>query len=742
MRVWITVLVMLALACSQGLSEAEVVKLLDQQATAIAQSASESEPTVETLTVPLTVTPQPDPTLMPTAVPVIAPTHSPTVLPTPITPASTQIPTLTPIPSPTNIPLHTPTPGPTLTTTPTPTPSAAERDRETLIAIYNATGGHWQFERNWLTSAPISEWFGVQVDDAGRVVRLDLTNRDMFSQIPPQFGELDELRHLNLDHNGLVGEIPPELGNLKNLRYLSLYNNELNGTIPPELGKLSNLVYLSLESNKFSGRIPTELGELPNLNTFLIEEIGYTKLTGCIPAKLRDVPVNDLDSLGLPFCSVAVSPPTVTATALAVLINVPQPTPTFTMIPTPTPTPTFTVIPTSTPMPIETSTAIVEPTPTPTLVSTVLPTPTISPTLAPTPMPKLAQNLDALFQYGITYGAYLLHNFDYASVGRSGDKAVVEISFTIQNNTDLREPASASVYIGLGGEEPQLVHIFTGIPFGGSRFHSYTVEVAPHGGLGLLSADVSIRDDDLDIEFVSYPFSIVVAIPTPTPIAVAVPVSTPPPTFVANPGPTPTSVSHQTFDLSKPVRIPRQGDMSTEEYDKLLDELVEENLAARPHYDEREIEQRVFALANGKRARYVNTDAAIHWDEAIAQVARDHSRHMADNDHFGHVDLQGRLPEDRERDAGISCYRETERYTIGSMGENLFFTEIWDTSETVRHATIYKWQTMSDIANEAVDGWMTSPDHRDNMLHPAYIKMGVGVAIAQNGGVYITQNFC
>lgn len=143
MRVWIAVLITFAFACSQGLSEAEVVKLLDQQATAIAQSASESEPTAGTPTAPLTVTSQPEPTLMPTAALVIAPTHSPTVLPTPVTPTSTQIPTLIPIPSPTNTPLHTPTPGPTLTPTPTFTPSAAERDRETLIAIYNATGGHW-----------------------------------------------------------------------------------------------------------------------------------------------------------------------------------------------------------------------------------------------------------------------------------------------------------------------------------------------------------------------------------------------------------------------------------------------------------------------------------------------------------------------------------------------------------------------------------------------------------------------
>ncbi len=149
-------------------------------------------------------------------------------------------------------------------------------DRDVLIALYNATDGdNWSTNTNWLTDEPLGDWHGVGTDETGRVDRLDLGS------------------------NNLSGNIPSDLGNLSKLELLELGDNRLSGEIPPELGNLSDLEYLWLGSNDLTGEIPSELGSLSNL-----QGIGFVgnDLTGCVPDALRDVPDNDFEELGLPFC--------------------------------------------------------------------------------------------------------------------------------------------------------------------------------------------------------------------------------------------------------------------------------------------------------------------------------------------------------------------------------------------------------------------------------------------------------
>ena len=121
---------------------------------------------------------------------------------------------------------------------------APASDRDILIALYEATDGpNWLNSDNWLTDAPLGEWYGVDTDASGRVVRLDLAG--MWDSENSQW-----IRH------GLSGAIPAELGGLANLERLSLRNNELTGPIPAELGGLANLGTLWLNSNQLSGPYP------------------------------------------------------------------------------------------------------------------------------------------------------------------------------------------------------------------------------------------------------------------------------------------------------------------------------------------------------------------------------------------------------------------------------------------------------------------------------------------------------
>ena len=126
------------------------------------------------------------------------------------TPASPTRTASTPVPSPTA------TDAPGTATAPPAVSGSAETDREALVAFYNATNGeNWFRSDNWLSDAPLGEWYGVTTNDDGRVIALDFNG--------------------NGNGNGLSGEIPAELGSLSNLESLSLGGNSLSGCVPSSL---------------------------------------------------------------------------------------------------------------------------------------------------------------------------------------------------------------------------------------------------------------------------------------------------------------------------------------------------------------------------------------------------------------------------------------------------------------------------------------------------------------------------
>ena len=72
-------------------------------------------------------------------------------------------------------------------------------DRAALTAFYRATDGpNWRNIDNWLTDAPLSEWYGVTTDDSGRVRKLSLSFNELVGQIPPDLGNLEELQVLSI----------------------------------------------------------------------------------------------------------------------------------------------------------------------------------------------------------------------------------------------------------------------------------------------------------------------------------------------------------------------------------------------------------------------------------------------------------------------------------------------------------------------------------------------------------------
>ena len=159
--------------------------------------------------------------------------------------------------------------------------------RAALVALYEATDGdNWTNNRNWLTDAPIGEWFGVSADDSGRVIELILSQNQLNGEIPAELGRLTDLEYMDLFGNQLQGEIPAELGSLGNLTVLRIWANQLVGAIPPELGNLASLNQLVLGINELSGEIPPELGNLTNLTHM---DLTLNQLSGEIPAELGNL---------------------------------------------------------------------------------------------------------------------------------------------------------------------------------------------------------------------------------------------------------------------------------------------------------------------------------------------------------------------------------------------------------------------------------------------------------------------
>ena len=172
---------------------------------------------------------------------------------------------------------------------------SVETDRAALVEVYRATGGAgWTDNTNWLTSAPLGDWYGVEVNQDGRVTRLRLGGWDdvaeefidhgLTGSLPVEIGTLSHLRRLEIGGNaGLNGPIPAALSSLSHLEELNLQANRLTGSIPAALGRLANLKGLWLTGNTLSGLVPTELGNLTSLTHL---DLRATMLSGPLPENL------------------------------------------------------------------------------------------------------------------------------------------------------------------------------------------------------------------------------------------------------------------------------------------------------------------------------------------------------------------------------------------------------------------------------------------------------------------------
>ncbi len=115
-------------------------------------------------------------------------------------------------------------------------------------------------------------------------------------------------------------------------------------------------------------------------------------------------------------------------------------------------------------------------------------------------------------------------------------------------------------------------------------------------------------------------------------------------------------------------------------------------------------------LLNSDRGRYGLAPLAI--DPELSRIARMKSADMRDNHYFAHTSPT--YGDVRQMLAQFG-------YGYAAAGENI-----------AHHRDVEKAQA----------ALISSPGHRRNVLSRAYTKVGIGIALDENGYVYLTQIFC
>ena len=139
----------------------------------------------------------------------------------------------------------------------------ADVQRESLIAIYNATNGqNWTNNAGWLDDRiDYCLWYGIDCDENGYVVGIDLKDNNLVGQFPvytrtPTFDSMGNVLRGSEWQYSKYG-----LANFYKLELLELANNKLMGTIEYlPLYNLQDLTYFDVSGNQLSGEVDALVG--------------------------------------------------------------------------------------------------------------------------------------------------------------------------------------------------------------------------------------------------------------------------------------------------------------------------------------------------------------------------------------------------------------------------------------------------------------------------------------------------
>jgi uncharacterized protein YkwD len=128
---------------------------------------------------------------------------------------------------------------------------------------------------------------------------------------------------------------------------------------------------------------------------------------------------------------------------------------------------------------------------------------------------------------------------------------------------------------------------------------------------------------------------------------------------------------------------------------------------------------------------------ALKWNDELAYVARMYSQDMADRDFFGHISPEGESHDHRLHDEGIYYYNSTAE-NLALINHASSYTYIQQTGQILNKT----YKDLDQVVHDAVQGWMDSPPHRENIERGQFDESGMGVAYSKDNETFLfTQLF-
>ena len=338
-------------------------------------------------------------------------------------------------------------------------------------------------------------------------------------------------------------------------------------------------------------------------------------------------------------------------------------------------------------------------TPTPPVPTTVVLAPTATPTPQPTPSPTAEPTATAIpIPTSVPLPEYSIDDVGVKLAAVSDGVFNVDLSVSFRNVSAGAGRGPVELLMSVDGDEPELIAVIPSLATGESETFVFSREFSP----GRYTVTFTAGDARVEVPMDVAPATAALVVPTPTPAATATPepteTPTPHPTATLTPAPIPTATpTYEPTSTPHPTPTPTAP-------------AVVSDSDVAPHLRHLEYKQYMLELINEERTR-AGLGAVVLGDNNAAQL---HAEASLEHCFLSHWGIDGLKPYMRYSLAG--GYQSN-----GENGRGHGYCIV--ASDGYRAIA-----SIEEEVRDAMEGWMNSSGHRENILRPWHRKVNIGLA--------------